>query len=121
MRIPILLLSSVLLLVSGQILWKFGLMKIGDFSINSPHFWHGLFGVFTSYYIIGGLILYVASTVIYLDVLSKVPLSYIYPMMSFAYVIGLLAAKLFLHEQISGLRWAGVLIICLGIYLISRS
>jgi drug/metabolite transporter (DMT)-like permease len=54
-----------------------------------------------------------------LVLMSKSDVSFIWPLTSLGFVITTLAAKLFLHEQVSTIRWAGVLLIMIGAALIT--
>ena len=76
--------------------------------------------IFTPYVFLG-MLLYFVSSLIWLVVLSRIPLSFAYPMLSLGYVFILFASALFFKEHISLVRWAGVFVICLGVFLISRS
>ena len=49
-----------------------------------------------------------------LFLMSRGDVSFIWPLTALSFVLTTLAAKLFLHEQVSGLRWCGVLLIILG-------
>src|SRR6478609_8967490 len=51
----------------------------------------------------------------FLAMLSWFPVSFVIPATSLAYVAGALVAKLFLGEHLSGTRWAGIFLICLGV------
>jgi ceramide glucosyltransferase len=62
-----------------------------------------------------GVLLMTASFFSFLTMLSWFPLSFVIPATSLAYVAGALGAKLFLGEQLNGTRWAGILLICLGV------
>ncbi|MEO5804053.1 MAG: EamA family transporter [Verrucomicrobiota bacterium] len=53
--------------------------------------------------------------------LSQRDVSLIWPLTSLGFVITAFAAKIFLGEQVSGLRWAGVGLIVLGAALITYS
>ncbi len=53
--------------------------------------------------------------------LSRADVSLVWPLTSLGFVITALAAKFYLHEQVSGLRWAGVVLIVLGAGLVSWS
>lgn len=44
----------------------------------------------------------------------------VYPMLSLAYVLGMIAAMLFFHEQIPPIRWVGIALIIGGCMLIAR-
>jgi drug/metabolite transporter (DMT)-like permease len=53
--------------------------------------------------------------------LSWADLSYVLPITSIGYVLVALAGKILLHEEISGKRWAGILLIVAGVALVSGS
>jgi uncharacterized membrane protein len=56
-----------------------------------------------------------------LYLLSQRDVSLIWPLTSLGFVITAIAAKLFLHEEVSLIRWAGVGLIVVGAALISYS
>lgn len=58
---------------------------------------------------------------ILLFLLSRADVSLVWPLTSLGFVITALAAKFYLHEHVSGLRWAGVALIVLGAALVSWS
>jgi multidrug transporter EmrE-like cation transporter len=64
---------------------------------------------------------YVLSVVVWLLVLSRVQVSYAYPMLSVGYVVNALAAFYFFGEDLSLLRMTGIFIIMSGVYLVARS
>lgn len=66
-------------------------------------------------YCFSGLIAYALSTVCWLAILSKVDLSFAYPMISIGYVAVLLMGALVFGEEVTLLRWLGVLLIGIGI------
>lgn len=68
-----------------------------------------------------GIVIYALSFFIWIAVLSRIDLSVAMPMASTDYVMIPLFAMLFLKEQVSLLRWTGILAIVLGIYIVSRS
>ena len=49
-----------------------------------------------------------------LVLMSKGTVSFIWPLTSLSFVFTTIAAKIFLHEEVSWLRWGGVLLIMLG-------
>jgi drug/metabolite transporter (DMT)-like permease len=57
----------------------------------------------------------------WLAAISRVNLSWAYPMLSLGYVLVLVFSALLLHEHVSPIRWAGACVVCLGVYLIFRS
>jgi undecaprenyl phosphate-alpha-L-ara4N flippase subunit ArnE len=56
-----------------------------------------------------------------LYLLSQKDVSLVWPLTSLGFVITALAARLVRHEEISGLRWAGVAIIVVGAALVALS
>jgi len=57
----------------------------------------------------------------YMTLLSWADLSYVLPVTSIGYVLSSLAGRVFLHEQISPWRWAGILCIVVGVTLVART
>jgi len=113
MLIYILILLNVCLLVSGQLLFKLGFNRIGAFSL------HTMITAFTQPLILGGLVLYVVATLLWFAILSRVQLSIAYPLQSMAYVFGLVASVLVLHEKVTPQNWIGTFVILVGVVLIS--
>jgi drug/metabolite transporter (DMT)-like permease len=68
-----------------------------------------------------GLALFSISVVLWLGVLAKVQVSAAYPMASMGYVFVAIIGALWLGETLSPLRILGLLFICLGVFIISRS
>ncbi|MEW6155884.1 MAG: EamA family transporter [Verrucomicrobiota bacterium] len=68
-----------------------------------------LLGVFFEAMFFGGLLI----------LMSKGDVSFVWPLTSLGFVLTTLAAKIFLHEHVSGLRWMGVLLIMAGAFLIT--
>ena len=52
--------------------------------------------------------------------LSWADLSYVLPVTSIGYVLVALVGRLMLQEQITGQRWAGIILIMAGVALVSR-
>src|SRR6202167_3106045 len=63
------------------------------------------------------VLLMAASFFAFLAMLSWFPVSFVIPATSLAYVAGAFGAKLFLGEELNGTRWAGIILICLGVAL----
>jgi len=110
---------NICLGVAGQFLIKFGVNRLGGLEKL------GLVGFLTrsflSPFIISGLALYALSAVLWVILLSKLDLSVAYPALSIGYVLILLVSMLFLGEQVSLMRFAGVLLIMVGIAIVFRS
>ncbi|MEM4244896.1 MAG: EamA family transporter [Candidatus Nanoarchaeia archaeon] len=112
---------SLLLSVLGQLLLKRGMNVIGKVSLLNRKVLSTVFRMLTNTYIIVGGIVFVASLALWLVVLSKLDVSYAYPIVSINYVAIALASKLFFKETVSKLRWVSIFIICFGVVLVSLS
>lgn len=111
----ILLVINILLLVSGQMLWKVGMEKIGsDWGLNT------IIELIKSPYIVGGGVIYVVATVLWLYILGKMPFSVAYPFQSLAYVLGMVLGYAIFKEVVTPTQWFGAAIIILGVYFIAR-
>jgi len=77
--------------------------------------------VAASPYILAGLVCYVVSVVVWMLVLSRVEVSYAYPLLSIGYIVTAFAGRIFFDEAFGMTRWAGIVVICLGVWLITRS
>jgi drug/metabolite transporter (DMT)-like permease len=66
-----------------------------------------------------GVILLIVWLISRMTLLSWADLSYVLPVTSIGYVLVAVAGKVFLHEQVSEKRWAGILLIVLGVALVS--
>ncbi len=53
-----------------------------------------------------------------LAVLSWADVSFVVPATASSYVVGALGAKFLLGERVSGVRWAGVVLVCIGVALV---
>jgi drug/metabolite transporter (DMT)-like permease len=56
-----------------------------------------------------------------LALLSWADVSVVVPATALSYVTGACGAKFLLNEKVAPLRWAGVLLVCLGVALVSIS
>ncbi len=118
--IPLILLG-VLLNAAAQLVLKKGMTDIGHFSFTMENLLPVGIKVAMNPFVILGVIFYVVSLAVWLMVLSRVDVSYAYPLLSVGYIVAALAGKYLFHEPLGPVRWAGIIIICLGVFLITRS
>ena len=69
----------------------------------------------------GGLLLFGASAVVWLFVLSRTTLSFAYPFAALTYLLIVAVDRFVLHEHVPPLRWLGVACIMTGIILVART
>jgi len=106
----------------GQILMKTGVSQIGQIGnlgklINPST----VFSIFTNVYVIGGLLLYAIAFFLWLGALSTLDVSLMYPLLSLSYVVTAILGLIFLKEDITLLRWVGVMVVVAGCFMILRS
>ena len=118
--IPLIILG-VLLNAFAQITLKQGMRAIGHFGFSVENIFPILIKVGMNPFILIGLSCYVVSVLVWLMVLSRVEVSFAYPLLSIGYIVTAFAGFLFFDENMGVVRWIGILIICLGVYLITRT
>ncbi len=116
-----LIILGVLLNAAAQIMLKAGMNQIGHFEFSAANLVPIGLKVMATPPIVAGLCAYVVSVGVWLLVLSRVQVSYAYPMLSIGYVVNAFAAYYFFGESLSMVRMAGILVIIAGVYLISQS
>jgi drug/metabolite transporter (DMT)-like permease len=107
--------------VAGQLLLKQGMSQMGALQLSASAVPTLLWRMATSPFVVGGLLVYGTGTFFWLIFISRVPLSYSYPFVSLGIVLGLFSAWAIFHESIPPMRWIGMLVICLGVFFVSRS
>jgi len=116
-----LILAGVLLNALAQLALKQGMRTIGHFAFRLENAPQVIVAVAASPFVLAGLACYVISVLIWLLVLSRVEVSYAYPLLSVGYIVTALAGHYFFNEAIGLTRWSGILVICLGVWLITRT
>ena len=116
-----LIVFGVLLNASAQLALKQGMRQVGYFEFKLANCGNVLLAIAANPYILVGLTCYVVSVGVWLLVLSRVEVSYAYPLLSIGYIVTSFAGQVFFHETVGATRWAGILLICAGVWLITRS
>ncbi len=116
-----LIMLGVLLNAAAQLFLKAGMRRIGHFDFVWANALPIAFQVAGSIPILAGLACYVVSVVVWLMVLSRVEVSFAYPLLSVGYIVNAVAGYYLFQEHLSMTRITGILIICAGVYLVTRS
>lgn len=118
----LLILLSILIAIGGQVLLKVGMNQISSAEILSLNGAKSFFlAVLKSPKVMTGLFLYGLSAIVWLIILSRVDLSFAYPMIGISYIFMLIISKFLLSEHVSPLRWIGAVVISIGVVIITRS
>lgn len=103
--------------VTGQILMKIGMNQVGGIhQFSLPILMRMLFNPF----VFSGIASYGVGFIAYLFALSKLDQSFAYPMFALGYVLVAVFNWTFLHEPFSMGRFAGVIIIVFGVWLLGK-
>lgn len=114
-----LILIGVLINAGAQLLIKAGTTALGTLVSPSGPF-ATVFRIVFQPYIFAGLVSYVVSVAIWIVVLSKVPVSVAYPMLSIGYVVNAIAGYYLFGESLNWSKLIGIGIIIIGVYMIAR-
>ena len=102
----------------GNLILKTGMMKMGGITLSKQNLITEIFKVFTNPFILIGLFGYVFGFFLWLRVLSTTEVSRAYPVLvSTTIILVLLGSLVFIKEQLSFLKFIGVLVIIIGIFL----
>jgi drug/metabolite transporter (DMT)-like permease len=105
----------------AQLLMKKGLLQTGISSVTFGNILEFCARNSSSLILWLGIIVQALNFFIWIVILYKVDLSIAMPAGSTSYIFIPLAASVFLHEHVSLLRWAGIVLIALGIHFVSQS
>ncbi|MCE5175159.1 MAG: SMR family transporter [Bacteroidales bacterium] len=115
----LLIITSVLLNCAAQLCIKKGMLMVGEITMGSLT--QSLLPMLTNLYLWLAMICYAVSIFLWIVVLSKVEVSFAYPFLSIGYVFAAIFGYYFFGESLNFTRITGILVICVGVYLISRS
>ena len=116
-----LILFGVFLNAIAQMLLKQGMRTIGVFAFTLENVIPIGVKVSLNPFVITGIFCYVTSVVIWIMVLSRVEVSYAYPLLSVGYIFTAFGGHFLFGENFGPDRWLGIVIICLGVYLVTKS
>ena len=112
-------LVAIMLLSAGQTAMKAGLNAIGGISLADGPM--GFLKLFQTPWVIVGFACYGLSSILWLDVLSKLDFSLAFPMVGLTYVFTLLIGRFFFGETVGWERMMGVGLILCGVFFLIRS
>lgn len=116
----ILLIASILVGSCGQVMMKHGVGSLGGISFQGS-FMAELLKILTNPFILLGLICCLVGMLLWLTVISKLELSFAYPIVALSYIVILLYGIAVFHEKASLIRIAGIASIMIGVVLTART
>ena len=114
MKMTLLCLLNTALMATGQVLFKYGSNGKDISSISD------IIRMFFSPVVFCALCLYAITTGLWLYILSRMPISFAYPIQALAFPLVLMASILIFKESISVTRWIGVAVIICGVVIATR-
>lgn len=115
----ILILGSVLLNCLAQVLMRKGMLAVGQVGLSSLVS-HAI-DMMLNLWLWGAMACYGISILLWMIVLSKVQVSFAYPFLSIGYIVAAAIGYFWMGESLDLYKVSGILIICLGIIVLSRS
>ena len=118
----VLVVIAVLIGGTGHVLLSKGMKMVGDLTEASA----SLVGPMmlraaSSPWLLLGVALQATFFLMYLTLLSRAQVSQVLPMTALDYVVVALLARLLLAEAVTPTRWAGIALIVVGVFLVSRT
>lgn len=114
----ILVITAVGIAAVGQVLLRHGMRVAKAATGNGSSL---VVHAATSPYVLGGLVVFAVSAVLWLAALSRVPLSIAYPFNAVGYLGILTASALVLHEKVAARTWLGSAFVVCGLILVVTS
>ena len=105
----------IIMIIAAQALLKYGVTDVGGIHLIGKEFWDGMRKIVTSWHIIVAVVLYAASAVLWLEVLTSIPLSVAYPLVSISYAAAVVVGRLLFNEPINTLHIVAIVLICGGV------
>ncbi len=118
---PIALFLAIVVLAGegGNIAITYAMKRIGEVKRFSPRHLAGVLGqAFRQGWMWAGVAMLAVAFFSFLALLSLADVSFVVPVTAASYIVGALGAKFLLGERVSGMRWAGLLLVCLGVALV---
>jgi drug/metabolite transporter (DMT)-like permease len=120
--IPLIFFFGIMLGATGGILMKIGADQIGAVQIGSlPQVVDFLFKLLTNIPSVAGVGLYFFSMIVWSYLLTKLDISFVQPILALTYVVTPILAIILLHEHVPPMRWLGILIIIVGVFIVART
>ena len=118
-RVILLLAVFICSSTGGEIAITYGMKDVGEPERLRPRYVLSFLGrALRNGWFWTGIPLMALSFSSLLVLLSWQPVSFVIPASALSYVVGTFGAKYILREEVSPLRWAGVVFVCAGVALV---
>jgi drug/metabolite transporter (DMT)-like permease len=103
--------------VVGQLCFKIGADRLP--AHNGPETAGFLRGLFSDVWLLGGIAAYIGQLVLWVLILSMLPLSVAFPVGSLTFLVLALACRIFLSERLDAGQFAGVVLVMAGVAIVA--
>jgi uncharacterized membrane protein len=117
----VMVLAMVVCANAGDLLLKEGMSEIGPVQLTFRGITDAFRLIIANPTIWTAILFLIGFLVSYMTVLSWADYSYVMPAGAFGYAVLTFLAVIFLHESVSSRRWAGVVLICVGVLLVGQT
>lgn len=117
----IFIIVTVILNAASQLLLKVGISRVGKVSFDTANIVKLIFGALSNGYILLGLLTMTISMVTHIMSLSRFDVSFVFPFISFAYIVVAVWGFFFLGEQFNMTRYIGIAVILAGTIILAMS
>ena len=103
--------------ITGQLLIKKGMNVVGEVFLKdllTPK----VFKMVFQKYVFLGMFLYAVSSLLWMVALSRGELSYLYPLIGVGYIFTAVLAWIFFKENLTLIRFGGIMLISAGVFLV---
>jgi drug/metabolite transporter (DMT)-like permease len=122
LKTAVVMLIAVIAGTIGDLLLASGMKQLGDLSaMNLRGILNVSLQALTSPKLVAGTAMLAVFFFLWLAVLSWEDLSVALPMQALNYVLVAFLSQYFLHEVVSPLRWAGTVLVAIGVIMITKS
>lgn len=103
--------------VAGQLFFKIGATRLPD--PHGPDRLGFVRALLTDVWLLAGIVAYLTQLVVWLRILSQVPISVAFPVASVNFLGVVFASRIFLKERIETHQWAGAGLVTCGVAMVA--
>ncbi len=103
--------------VVGQLCFKIGANRLP--AHDGPDTVGFLRGLFSDVWLLGGIAAYIGQLILWVLILSNLPLSVAFPVASLTFLVLALACRIFLSERLDAGQFAGVVLVVAGVAIVA--
>lgn len=108
--------------VAGQLLLRKGMLLVGQFPQGLNEVVPFFFRALTNFYVLCAMFSVLIAGLSWVAAISRAEeLSRVYPFIALSYVLVVLFSAMVLKEDVTSVRWIGVVLIASGVFLVTRS